>query len=327
MKILITGCAGLIGAHLSRHLIEKNHKVFGIDNLSGGYLENLPKDLTFFNLDLIEHDKVETLFKENKFDIVYHLAAYAAEGLSRYILRHNCNTNILASMNVINSCVNTEVKKLIYTSSMAVYGKQKVPYTEDMIPQPDDPYGASKYFVEMILQQSKEHFGLDYSILRPHNVIGIYQNIWDRYRNVIGIWIRNIFNYEPLTIFGDGEQTRAFSDIKYCLSPFESLISHSGEVYNIGSDKFHKIKDVAEILLKIAGKFGYTTRIVYKEARNEVKNAFCDHGKASKNLNFKDETDLEKSIKEMFSWAQAQKNHEIKKISYEISKNMYPSWK
>jgi len=327
MKILITGVAGLIGSHLSRYLINKKYEVHGVDDLSGGYIENIPDNLYFYPIDLTDHNKVDNLFIKEKFDAVYHFAAYAAEGLSRYILRHNCNSNILSSMNVINACVSTGVKRLIFTSSMAVYGDQKPPYTEDLIPHPDDPYGSSKYFVEMILQQTNKHFGLEYAILRPHNVVGIYQNIWDRYRNVLGIWIRNVLNHEPITIFGDGLQTRAFSDIKYCLEPFEKLLTTcGGEIFNIGSDNFYTIKDVADIFITIAKKHGYTTSIEHRETRNEIKHAYCDHTKIKSMLDFKDETDIDSIIEEMFLWSRTQPDREVKKLSYEIEKNMYKSW-
>jgi UDP-glucose 4-epimerase len=327
MKILITGCAGLIGSHLSRYLINKNYEVWGIDNLSGGYQDNIPVGLKFIKMDLKNHKELEKIFQNKNFEVVYHIAAYAAEGLSRYILRHNCNSNILSSMNIINASINSGVRKIIFTSSMAVYGKQKVPYTENMIPKPDDPYGASKFFVESILHQSKEHFGLQYSILRPHNVIGIYQNIWDKYRNVLGIWVRNTLNGEPIYIFGDGKQTRAFSDIKFCLDSFEQLIhNYDSDIFNIGSDNFYTIKEAAKIFVEVVKTFGYSVEIIHKETRNEVKHAYCNHNKAKLMLNFIDKTDLKESISNMFRWAKDQPNRKVKKFKYEIKKNMYSSW-
>lgn len=278
-------------------------------------------------VDLTDHERVDGIFRQEKFDIVYHFAAYVVEGLSRYILRHNCNSNILSSMNIINACVNFEVRRLIFTSSIAVYGDQIPPYTEDMVPNPDDPYGSSKYFVESILRQTQKHFGLEYVILRPHNVIGIHQNIWDRYRNVIGIWIRCVLNNEPIAIFGDGLQTRAFSDVCYCMESFEEFMTlHNGEIFNIGSDISHSVKDVAGMLQKIAKKHGYTTHINYIEYRNEVVHAYCDHTKIKK-IGFKDNTDIEDVIERMLLWAKTQPSRSVKKISYEIEKNMYPSWK
>ena len=328
IKILITGIAGLLGSHFSRYLLNKGYEIYGIDNLSGGYREYVDLRVRFFQLDLLDKKALERFFEQNKFDYVYHFAAYAAEGLSPFIRNFNYSNNLLCSVNVINQCVKHEVKKLIFTSSMAVYGANSVPFTEDMHPMPEDPYGISKYTVEMDLKQANDQFGLKYSIVRPHNVIGIYQNIWDRYRNVIGIWIRRVLNNESIQIFGDGEQKRAFSDIKYCLEPFEKLMTtEEGEIFNIGSDKVHTLNEMADIVGIVANEFGYNPTIEYVEQRHEVKNAYCNHQKAKLFLDFKDETDLKKTIKEMFEWAILQPHREIKQIKYELDKGMYGYWK
>ena len=223
--ILITGVAGLLGAHLSRQLLDKGNSVIGIDDLSGGFKSSVDKRVELYAINLSNQCMVNHIFETHSPDYVYHLAAYAAEGLSPYIRRHNYINNIVCSANVINACINHSTKKIIFTSSMAVYGTGRPPFTEDQLPSPEDPYGIAKYAVEMDLKLAKEHFDLDYSIVRPHNVVGVYQNIWDRYRNVIGIWIRQCMRSEPITIFGDGTQVRAFSDIKFYMKPFERLMT------------------------------------------------------------------------------------------------------
>jgi nucleoside-diphosphate-sugar epimerase len=192
--ILITGCAGLLGTNLSRHLLSKNYRVIGIDNFFGGYSNFLPthENFTFYELNL-ESDDLTFIFNENKIDVVFHFAAYAAEGLSPFIRKFNYTNNVIASSNIINHCIINEIK-LIFTSSMAVYGNQEVPFTELMRPLPVDPYGIAKYSVEQDIICGSEQFGLKYNIIRPHNVLGIYQNIWDKYRNVIGIFIRRVLN-------------------------------------------------------------------------------------------------------------------------------------
>src|SRR3990167_10956226 len=187
-KVLITGVAGLIGSHFSKYLCDKGYEVYGIDNLSGGYKEFINYQVRFYEIDLLKLES--SFFNRIKPDYVYHFAAYAAEGLSPFIRNFNYSNNLLCSVNIINECIKHDVKKIIFTSSMAVYGEGQPPFTEDQIPNPSDPYGVSKYAVEMDLKLAYEHFGLTCSIVRPHNVIGIRQNIWDKYRNVIGIWIR-----------------------------------------------------------------------------------------------------------------------------------------
>ena len=203
MKIFVTGCAGLLGANYSRHLIANGHQVIGIDNLSGGYKAFLPKaeKFTFVKFDLERRKKVVELFEEHKPDVLLHFAAYAAEGLSPFIRNFNYRNNLICSANLINECI-THNTKFIFTSSMAVYGEQEPPFTEDKRPQPIDPYGIAKYAVECDLKLAHEQFGLRYNIVRPHNVLGIYQNIWDKYRNVIGIFIRKTLNGQPILVYG-----------------------------------------------------------------------------------------------------------------------------
>lgn len=329
-KVLITGIAGLLGANFSRYLLDKGYHVSGIDDLSGGYIDNLDKRCIghFYDFDLADLKSVEEAFHKEKPDYVFHFAAYAAEGLSPFIRNYNYTNNVLASANVINACVNNDVKKIVFTSSMAVYGHGNPPFTEEQLPCPEDPYGIAKYAVELDLKLAKEMFGLDYSIVRPHNVIGMYQNIWDRYRNVIGIWIRKAINGEPLTIYGDGTQKRAFSDIKFYMDPFEQLMfSHAGETFNIGADKEFSINEVCNIVIDIANEFGIKATKVHLEKRNEVHTAYCDHKKAKQLLNFSDNTDIKQTIREMFSWALKEPNRQIKNMNYEIEKNMYSFWK
>tara|TARA_R110002020_G_scaffold437874_1_gene648221 strand:+ start:2859 stop:3848 length:990 start_codon:yes stop_codon:yes gene_type:complete len=328
MKILITGIAGLLGCHVADFLLKQGHSIVGVDDLSGGYLDNVPEQAKFYKLNLQNSEAIDVVFENEKPDVVFHFAAYAAEGLSRYIKKYNYENNVISSVNIINSCIKHKVKKLIFSSSMAVYGSQQTPFSEEMKPHPEDSYGIAKYSVEQDLKDSYSHFGLNYAIVRPHNVFGPKQNIWDKYRNVIGIWLRQALNSQPLTIFGDGQQTRAFSNIKYYMEPFEKLLhNYSDEIFNIGADQHYKIIDVANIVKNIAEKHGIKTTIKHLEPRNEVKHAFCNHDKAKTMLDFKDETNLEKLIEEMFIWARSQPDRKIRHMDYELTKNLYSFWK
>ena len=329
MKIFVTGCAGLLGSNYSRHLIANGHEVIGIDNLSGGYKAFVPKGekFTFIKLNLERRKKLAELFKEHKPDLLFHFAAYAAEGLSPFIRNFNYRNNLICSANLINPCIEYGTK-IIFTSSMAVYGGQEPPFTEDKQPQPIDPYGVAKYAVECDLKLANEQFGLRYNIVRPHNVLGTYQNIWDRYRNVIGIFIRKTLNGIPILIYGDGEQTRAFSDIKYYMEPFDLLHDKfDGEIFNIGADKYFSLNEVAETVQKIGSKYGYNVPIEHGEPRHEVKHAYCDHTKAKTMLNFKDNTNLEDLIETMFVWAMKEPNRKVKDMEYEITEGIYDYWK
>jgi len=328
-KILITGCAGLLGSHFTRHLLDKGHDVVGVDDLSGGYIENLDVRVDFYERNLVDREKVGKVFSDTKPEYVYHFAAYAAVGVSPFIRNFNYTNNVVASANVINSCINHGIKKIVFSSSMDVYGSScDPPYTEDMRPDPEDPYGIAKYTVEMDLRQASRFFGLRYAVVRPHNVFGIYQNIWDKYRNVLGIWIRQTLSGQPITIYGDGSQVRSFSDIKYYMEPFERLMSlGDGQTYNIGADSEVTILEAANKFSSVANRLGYATSIVHLEPRDEVKLAFCDHSKAKEQLGFKDETDFEDLIEKMFLWAAEQPQRPVKMMDYEVQKKMYSFWR
>ena len=329
MKIFVTGCAGLLGANYTRHLLANGHHVVGIDDLSGGYKAFVAKGENFefkkFNLE--RRKKVVELFEEHNPDVLVHFAAYAAEGLSPFIRNYNYRNNLICSANLINECINHKTK-MIFTSSMAVYGGQQTPFTEDKQPQPIDPYGVAKYAVECDLKMAETQFGLRYNIIRPHNVLGRYQNIWDRYRNVIGIFIRKTLNDEPILVYGDGEQTRAFSDIQYYMEPFDILLSeHDGEIFNIGADKFFSLNQVAETVQSIGKKYGYDVPIEHGPPRHEVKHAYCDHTKAKNLLKFQDNTKLEELIEDVFVWAMKQPKRKVKDMEYEVTDGIYEYWR
>jgi UDP-glucose 4-epimerase len=327
-KVLITGVAGLLGNNFSRYLLDPGHEVIGIDDLSGGYEEYVDRRVNFYRADLNHEFHIDEIFRREEPDYVYHFAAYAAVCLSPFIRRHNYVNNVVCSATVINACIKHNVKKLIFTSSMDVYGENQVPFQEHLTPKPEDPYGISKYAIEMDLAAAHKDFGLRYSIVRPHNVVGVYQNIWDRYRNVFGIWIRKAINGEPITVYGDGTQVRSFSDIGFYMEPFEKLMeSHDSEIFNIGADQYCTINEAANMFIDVASEFGYQCEKVHLEARNEVHTAYCDHTKAKELLGFEDGTDLKETIRDMFGWAIEQPSRDVKSMPYELEKGMYSYWR
>jgi UDP-glucose 4-epimerase len=325
--ILITGCAGLLGSNFSRYLLDKKYNVIGIDNFFGGYKDFLPtnENFKFYELNL-ETSDLNEIFNNHSIDCVFHFAAYAAEGLSPFIRKFNYTNNVISSVNLINHCIQRDIK-IVFTSSMAVYGNQIAPFNENMTPSPIDPYGIAKFSIEQDIISANNQFGLKYNIIRPHNVLGIYQNIWDRYRNVIGIFIRKVLDKKPILIYGDGFQTRAFSDIKYYMEVFENLIlKFDNQTYNIGAEKYYSINEIATIVQNIGIKFGYHSEIEYAEARHEVKHAYCDHAKAIQDLKFTDNTNINELIENMFIWAMSQPSRIVKNMNYEIDKNIYKYW-
>ena len=319
----------MIGSVLARHFLNKNYVVFGIDNLSGGFRENIPDKSIFYELDICDTPKINEIFKKDKYDYVIHCAAYAAEILSPFIRNYNYTNNLIGSINIINACINNNIKKLINFSSFATYGKGKPPFKESDIRQPKDCYGIAKLAVEMDLKEAAEHFGLKYSTILPHNIISKYQNYWDRYRNAIAIWIRQCANNEDITIFGNGLQTRAFSDCKFLCEPVENLLyNYDNEIFNLGSDRPITIKHAAELVLKIGKEFGFeNSKLIFLEQRKEVVHAYCDHKKAKSLLDFKDNTNLENLIREMFEFYLTLEPRTVEYMDYEINKNMYSFWK
>ena len=259
--VLITGVAGLLGSRLADWILE-NHpevKVVGIDDLSGGYKENVDPRVEFWQMNLVTHP-IENCFEVHKPDIVYHFAAYAAEGLSPFIRQYNYKNNLVATARIVNECIKHDVKRLVFTSTMAVYGHGNPPFDEADQPNPIDPYGIAKFACESDIQVAGEQHGLDWCIIRPHNVYGIKQNIWDKYRNVLGIWMYQYMNNESMTIFGDGEQKRAFSFIDDCLEPLWKAgvdPRASKEIINLGGTKYYTINEANQVLRDVIGNGEY----------------------------------------------------------------------
>lgn len=329
-KILITGVAGLLGSRLADWIIENtDYEVVGIDDLSGGYSENINREVTFYEFDLSDLNSLEGVFKRENINIVYHFAAYAAEGLSPFIRKYNYENNLIASTNLITSSIQNDVKRFVFASSMSVYGnKYEPPFSEDLKQAPIDPYGVAKYAVEMDLRIAYEQHNLNYTIVRPHNFYGRNQNIWDKYRNVIGIWMYQILNNQRPTIFGDGEQVRAFSYVDDSVVPFWNASQNDNcvaEVINLGGSKEYSINEACETLIKVADT---NLRPIYLEARHETKYAWSTWDKSERLLDFEHKIDLEEGISRMWDWAQKQPNRKrFHWPKYELEKGIYEFWK
>lgn len=327
--ILITGVAGLLGSRLADWIIENHpeYKVVGIDDLSGGYKENIPKDVEFWNMNLTNKN-IEDCFKIYNPKYVFHFAAYAAEGLSPFIRTYNYTNNLLATANLVNNCINYNVKRLVFTSTMAVYGHGEGGiFHEDMVRNPIDPYGVAKAACERDIEIANEQHGLDYCIIRPHNVFGAKQNIWDKYRNVLGIWMYYHMEGKPITIFGDGTQKRAFSYIDDSLEPLWNAAVRpeaSKQIINLGGIHEYSINEAADILSEVLGG----AEKVYLEGRHEVHTAVPTFQKSIDILGFEHKTNLKEGLIKMWEWAQQQpKRDRFVWGEYEIEKGIYSFWK
>ena len=334
-NVLITGVAGLLGSRLADWIIEHKgdeYQVIGVDDLSGGFRENINPKVKFWQMDLVNHP-IENIFEAHKIDYVYHFAAYAAEGLSPFIRSYNYDNNLKATARIVNECIKNDVKRLVFTSTLAVYGHGDGGIFDEKQQQaPIDPYGVAKYACEMDIQIAGEQHGLDYCIIRPHNVYGINQNIWDKYRNVLGIWMFQHLNKQPMTIFGNGDQTRAFSYIDDSLEPLWNAAikpEASKEIINLGGIEEHSIIGASVILKEVMGEYGgKRPETIFLESRHEVKHSIPTYQKSIDILGFEHKTSLKDGLREMYQWALKQPNRDrFVWPSYELDKGIYSFWK
>ncbi|MDO8659798.1 MAG: NAD-dependent epimerase/dehydratase family protein [Candidatus Parcubacteria bacterium] len=337
MKILVTGGAGFMGSHLVDTLIAlKKHEVYAVDDLSGGYESNLDKKAHFTKLDLRDRDKVEKYISRIKPELMYYLAADASEGRSQFTPLSSTERNYLAYMNTLVFAIKYGLKKVVVTSSMSVYGAQKPPFSEDMLKKPEDIYGIAKGAMEDATEVLAKVHGLEYVIIRPHNVYGPKQNLADPYRNVIAIFINCLLNNKHFYIYGEGNQKRAFTYIDDFTPYFErSGFSDrcNGEVINIGPKEEYSINELANVVLKIFfpdGKVPQHLRPKYLPLRpQEVMEAFCTNDKAAKLLGYETTVTLEEGVGKMVEWARSKGPQKFKYLKNGVelkTKDLPKTW-
>lgn len=326
-KVLVTGGAGFIGSHVAEHLVHSGYDVVVLDDLSGGFVENVPSEIDFVQGSITDESLIKRLFAQHRFAHVFHLAAYAAEGLSHFIRSFNYENNLIGSVNLINASVNHGVRCFVFTSSIAVYGENQLPMREDMVPRPEDPYGIAKYAVELDLAAAKRLFGLDYIIFRPHNVYGERQNIGDRYRNVIGIFMNQIMRREPLTVFGDGMQTRAFTyidDVAPAIARSIDCEEAYGQVFNVGSETAYTVNELAKAVMTAMGQ---EVPIRHLPEREEVKHAYCSHDNFTRVFGSSESCSLDQGLAAMAAWAKQVGSRQSQEFGdIEVRKNLPSSW-
>jgi UDP-glucose 4-epimerase len=302
MKIFISGVAGFLGSHLADTFISQGHEVVGCDNLLGGYLDNVPQKVEFYQYDCTYFNSMVKILKD--VDVVYHCAATAYEGLSVFSPFVVTKNIVDATVSVITAAIVNKVKRFILCSSMARYGTNSIPFTEDMIPNPQDPYGIGKYSSELFLKNLCDIHGMEYVIAVPHNIIGPRQKYDDPYRNVVSIMINMMLQGRQPIIYGDGEQKRCFSFVQDDIQVLEKLIYAEnvvGEIINIGPDD--EFITINELALKIADVIDFDLKPDYVTGRpQEVILANCSADKARRLLNYKTNYTLDQGIREMVEW-------------------------
>lgn len=327
-RVLVTGAAGFIGSHICDYLTFDRHQVMGIDDLSGGFIENVPERIKFCRMDIRDTHAIEDIFIRFSPDYVIHAAAYAAEGLSHFIRRFNYDTNVLGSINLINAAVRWHIKGFVFLSSIATYGHQVPPFTESTRLAPADPYGIAKMAVEMDLRAAHEMFGLPFITFRPFNVYGERQNIGDNYRNVVGIFMNQCLQGKPMTIFGDGEQTRAFSHVSTVAPVIAKSIDMQecwGNTYNIGGSTPYAVHDLAE---QVARSMQVPFSKINLPPRKEAVDAYCDTDKAAMTFaGLMTPLSLGKGLDRMASWVKIHGARTTPPFAnIEITRNLPPSW-
>lgn len=293
--VFVTGVAGFLGSHLADAFLEAGYTVKGCDNMLGGYMDNVPEGVEFYKMDLTDFDEVLKITKG--VDLIYHCAATAYEGLSVFSPRLVSKHVFDASVSVMSAAVANNVKRFIFCSSMARYGAQKVPFTEDMPPKPIDPYGICKASAELMLKNLAEVHGMEYVIAVPHNIIGPRQKYNDPYRNVVSIMINRMLQGKQPIIYGDGEQMRCFSFVMENVGPLFALAEApvSGEIINFGPDEeFITINKLAGML---ADLLDFKVEPIYMTGRpQEVRLAYCSANKMRDLLGYKKSYTLEEGL-------------------------------
>lgn len=328
-KVLVTGIAGFIGSHVADHCLRLGFDVVGVDNLSGGYWRNIPPAAQFVAADLSLPAVVAGLWRDHgPFDYVFHLAAYAAEGLSHHIRGFNYRSNLIATTNLINAAVTGRVRHFVFTSSIAVYGAGQVPLREETIPLPEDPYAIAKYACELDLRAAQRVFGLPFTVFRPHNVYGERQNLSDPYRNVIGIFLNLCRRRQPMKIFGDGLQTRAFThvdDVAPLIARAPLVPAAVNEVFNVGADLPATVLELAK---ETARALGLPEVIEHLPARPEVIHAYADHSKARSVFQPPAPVPLRAGLRRMAAWLATLDPAPPKRFQdIEVPNLLPPSWR
>lgn len=309
-RILITGNSGLIGFHLVPLLESQGHEVLGVSRTNRHNHKNT------FCTDLTNSNSTEFIFQKFKPEIVIHLAACAAEAKGQISPIDMVSRNLLLTTNVIRSSVNAGVKKIVYASSVSVYGDAPVPYSEESQPKPKDVYGVNKLAGEQVLKIMSQVYGFDYTILRPHNLYGPGQNQNDLTKNVVNIFMRKLLEGNTYTILGDGTVRRAFSYAPDVARVFADAVTQfSKRTFNVGSHQISTIQQLSDLLTSISGS---EQLVEHKPLRSQEIDLFIAGHDLQDLLTEYHETDLKEGLHHTWNWMKKQDLGEVVVIPQEI---------
>ncbi|MEE9126716.1 MAG: NAD-dependent epimerase/dehydratase family protein [Planctomycetota bacterium] len=300
--VFITGVAGFLGSHLAGRFLHQGSRVIGCDNLLGGYRDNVPKGTEFHQIDCLDLEALTAAMKG--VDTVYHCAATAYEGLSVFSPLLVTQNIVAASVATFTAGIRSGVGKIVFCSSMARYGTNEVPFSEEMEPRPQDPYGIGKAAAEAYLRNLCQVHGVDWVICVPHNIYGPRQKYNDPFRNVAAIMINLMLQGRQPIIYGDGTQKRCFSFIEDDLPVLTRLATEEsvvGEIINIGPDEeFVTINKLAQTIAEL---LEFELDPVYVAGRpQEVELANCSADKARKLLGYRTRYTLREGLEQTIQW-------------------------
>lgn len=327
-NVLVTGGAGFIGSHLVDRLIAGGDQVSVIDDLSGGTLANLNSQAKFYKRDIRRQHHVEKIMAEVQPEVVYHLAANAAESKAQFSPIDITSRNFDGAIKVVTAAVRHGLKRFIFTSSIAVYGELQTPFKETDLPIPEDIYGITKFAFEESLKVLSDVHGFEYVITRPHNVYGPRQNMHDPYRNVVTIFMNALLKQKPIYIYGKGDQVRCFSYIDDVVDALYACASAdvAGMTFNVGSDHQYTINQLAQAVLKV-GESAEKPQFLPLRPR-EVMTAVSDHQLSKKHLHYQDKVSLEDGLRQTWEWVKSQGYQKPKFTEVEIDSPLLPeNWR
>lgn len=327
--VFISGIAGFLGSHLADVMLAHGHRVVGCDNLCSGDITHVPQEADFHELDINDYRRVNKITAN--VDVIFHTAATAYDGLSVFS-PHFVTQNVYSNtVSLLAAAIDNNVRRFVFCSSMARYGRQEVPFREEMTPSPRTPYGVAKYAAEKTIESLCRIHQREYVICVPHNIIGPRQKYDDPFRNVAAIMINRMLQGKQPIIYGTGQQKRCFSYIQDTLQVLEQLVfadQAAGQIINVGPDE--EFVTILELAQTIADVIGMELKPIFVDGRpGEESFANCSADKARHLFKYETKYKLREGIEAMVDWIRLKGPKPFKyDIEIEIKNELLPrTWR